>query len=107
MNREIKFRAWDKENKVMMGGVSLYFSNGEWKDEKVELMQFTGLYDSKGVEIYEGDIVRRNYYKPTYSKVVEWDEEGGWTIRPLKSGWLIIGNIFETPELLKQKNDPK
>ena len=127
MKREIKFRAWlpvgewseDGESQVyeMVGPDALAFEGYEPLADHLKscenLMQFTGLKDKNGREIFEGDILERD----TMRCLVGWDEKlasfvlkrNGWMydhyfqegVVPEK--WEIIGNKYENPELLEAK----
>jgi uncharacterized phage protein (TIGR01671 family) len=136
MKREIRFRAWDDRAKHMVtDGFVIYpdgkmeFPEGGWdlhgQDDGYPLMQFTGLKDKRGNDIYEGDICRGilNYPGELFlndppnlvDEVGEirmhefmwllWDED------EYKQGRIdrydtieVIGNIYENPDLLKPTN---
>jgi uncharacterized phage protein (TIGR01671 family) len=113
--REIKFRAWDKSCNKMRGldGVKDCFSlrSDGFCNEDYILMQFIGLTDKNGVEIFEFDIVKNPQGK--IGEVVF--HEGKFCLKsfrkndtiwymPLDIGFMknkeVIGNKFENPELL-------
>ena len=107
MNRPIKFRAWNNAEKKMYPEV-------EDIRERYEtyLMQYTGLKDKNGKEIYEGDIICRRAMRNTF---VEY-ERCRWVLRydDPKVEWRqdlhnqislhleVIGNIYENPKLINK-----
>ena len=142
MSRVIKFRAWDKKSNKMLQNNTKFviWEDGSWtckdgftndtlliNEDFAVLMQYTGLKDKNGVEIYEGDVVHISSTNSCPSidsspKVIEWwngmfcfdggrggDDKitFGWWVRSndysisLKQ-IEVIGNIYENPELLSQ-----
>lgn len=123
MSREIKFRAWDTKKKKMFLWDTHVHSWPAWqlsgfyrdKDNKIVVTQYTGLKDSKGTEIYEGDILERQECGTLYQII--WDNnmsryrmkcltDNVFLYRePFGHTWEVIGNIYENPELIKEKED--
>jgi uncharacterized phage protein (TIGR01671 family) len=123
--RTIKFRAWAFTNKKMyldiqVGGFgqtvpAWYNKEKGWVDlwgnneKDGVIMQFTGLTDKNGKEIYEGDILSRKAevngkLQTVERKVVKWSEKYlsvGFNLSKRKSGFEVIGNVWANPELLK------
>ena len=124
--RKIKFRAWDKENEKMMKVSSLHLENKEISVKEngtfhlfrmQDLMQYIGLRDKNGKEIYEGDIVlvKLGGVSTWYKTVVKFKE--GAFIASLIDGedyiyifnrgfdnndFEVIGNIYENKKLLEE-----
>jgi hypothetical protein len=113
--REIKFRAWDKLNKKMLDDADLW----EWSyetvfrscDHECILMQFTGLKDKNGKEIYEGDILGDGIVVEVQfhdGKFVGVQSNKKYSLGDCCGNYgRILGNIYENPELLKSRTAPK
>jgi uncharacterized phage protein (TIGR01671 family) len=134
MNRKIKFRAWHISRKIMAtvgdfnhsGKVHVSYQKGEaktgyffggnwvgddWNENEYVLMQFTGIKDPTGVEIFEGDIMQHaNPLDIPFA--VNWDEDflgfvfdsGTTSYNITDPSFYVIGNIYENPELLTAAN---
>ena len=132
--RVIKFRAWYGRKMIMPEDNAYYqhyismcgnivqkssegmdcFGGGDrWtRAEPLELMQFTGLQDSKGVDIYEGDLISLYDNQRGFTKVVFRNAYvGGWVLvrnnnacslgARMRKDLEIVGNIYQNPELLE------
>mgnify|MGYP002605744714 FL=1 len=138
MKREIKFRAWNKKDKVMVDVAAMNFGpSGCWSliedaydaelqlADSYDLMQYTGLHDKNGREVYEGDILKvTGEDGESYVATVKWfgDEEyPAFDLKGIPAAWNydanalatifqegvetceVIGNIFEDKQLLEGK----
>lgn len=133
MKREIKFRAYSSHNHKMYpvsniewdidGRIWVIADDGkngiELMDEEAHLMEYTGLHDKNGREIYEGDIIvthpKMKYEIPKIGvvqygncrpmfqyKSVDGEEYSIWSNNVYRT-YEVIGNIFENPKLLEGK----
>jgi len=118
--REIKFRAWDKELKGMLEKDD--FEDTELEDyiyhspKQIVLMQYTGLKDRTGREIYEGDVVRHDSSRVCRVSWFKGEHYTGWDLtalngkgrapHPMWKDLEVIGNVYEHPELLEKERTP-
>lgn len=128
--RDIKFRAWDKKHNEMVPDLICFYKDGGishnnhfnsdispfrgymWDSKNLEIMQYTGLKDKEGVEIYEGDIIKLNgnLYEVWHSglafglidKNKDFFEYMCQLCDMNGKVYEVIGNIYENLELLKE-----
>lgn len=143
--RDLKFKAWDKVNQRMCQVLSLEYWDPEpgaefvlggcylvpecrrfRNIEELELLQYTGIKDSKGSEVYIGDIVKGTYTayqgyampRQVIEEVCEVKYDEDMQLEPLheRAGdydelWMniatfeVIGNIYEHPHLINRHNE--
>jgi uncharacterized phage protein (TIGR01671 family) len=125
IQREIKFRAWDKALNRWLSfddGDDVHYDYSMIKNsehgwylhiesgEDIVLMQYTGLKDKNGKEIYEGDLLKWQDSEDIYEVMWKdfkwvtrwWGESGIIAQYPgfYDTKWNIVGNLYENPELI-------
>ena len=121
MKDRFKFRAWDKDNKVMIDNLQDVYDGGNFdydamkrdylgwarcfgdiiNDDRYIIMQYTGLKDKNGKLIYEGDICSHKYHS---NPVVITFENGSFVagdVSIYSESLEIIGDVHQNPELIK------
>ncbi|EJV42111.1 hypothetical protein IEK_05777 [Bacillus toyonensis] len=125
--REVKYKAYVKELNLVLPVLSIQFDFKKvevpatyskhidteyFNFEQVELMQYTGLKDKNGNEIYDGDIVKISghpfqgsididgNYVVGYNELMELSC-GGWYLHRMRHWAEVVGNKFENPEILQ------
>lgn len=125
MNREIKFRAFYKDEMCEVSAINWFddrlqlnetpLGDGIWVNiPEVVLMQWTGVTNKEGMDIYEGDILTNNYVvvlsKENHGRVWGWNLHEGSDLPEavtyyygdsVSEGSKVIGNIYENPDLLE------
>lgn len=129
MGREINFKVWDNEKKRMSNPIGIAANFITWNDGDIDMpalfaeaksdrftfLQYTGLKDKNGKEIYEGYIVECSHWEPSKYRIGF--IEGAFCLCDLITGeWVadvthmedstgkhfsVIGDVFQNPELLK------
>ena len=126
--KEFKMKAWLKREKKMVAIIGIDFNyeyirytedsnlfnenykTAEFKD--IELLQFTGLKDNGGQELYEADVIKFNDgIDDIYGLISYDDEDGAYRVSyeniteylsEREGDFEIVGNIFENPDLHEQ-----
>ncbi len=106
-NREIKFRYFDGSDMIQLTQMNSILYN--FNNDESPIMQFTGLKDKNGIEIYEGDVYHQGDKNITYTVIYRADQfigkQNGSSSFAGIYHWLdrveVIGNIHENQELLK------
>ncbi|MEK6885128.1 MAG: YopX family protein [Nanoarchaeota archaeon] len=118
LKREIKFKAWDTENKIWLEYITLSLNGIMMTTDgyKIIPMQYTGVFDIHKKEVCEGDIISHKSFSSKQRSIVRWQKDKGgfncWI--PNENDWgtdnwinipynrEVIGNIYTDSYLLKK-----